>query len=115
VRGSGTDDGIDSDDVPIMPKLTKQERAEASVAAAKRNKMTTKKPTRGVYLMRQFAAMTRDTKSFLFCMQKLLLVANDHICARCGQACTLAMRERSDKREDQYLWVCQCDLQNKYG
>jgi hypothetical protein len=44
--------------------------------------------------------MTGDVATFIFCMQKLLLVRNSFTCTVCGEQCEL------EPRDDGYSWMC---------
>jgi hypothetical protein len=69
-------------------------------------------PTKSRYSLRQFSVLTGNLATFIYCMQKMLLLANAMTCPRCTAPCSLKLRLKG--RLEHFSWTCSCNSRNKF-
>ena len=89
---------------PLTPKETDIKKNHDKISPKKEPKNA--EPA-AMYSFDQLKVLTGTQTSFLYCLQKLRLVANECLCELCGGRCELRKREFKE-REAQYCWVCTC-------
>jgi transposase-like protein len=60
------------------------------------------------YTFDQLKFLTGDYHVFMYCMQKMGLIANLHDCPHCGMACALDERKNTERATPIVYWECKC-------
>jgi hypothetical protein len=87
------------------------EEAKAAAAQERTRRPAPQRPSKlpPSYTASQFAAMTSDMSVFWWIMQKMCLIANEHICEQCGTAAVLVANKRD---KNGFTWVCKGHANN---
>jgi hypothetical protein len=60
------------------------------------------------FSLKKLGVLCDNPERFVYAMQKLGIVTNEHHCIHCQSNCKLEARHRSDRRATQFKWTCDC-------